>query len=210
MSDLYQTLGVKREASAQQIKDAYRDKAKATHPDAGGDGGEFAAVSTAYEVLSDGYKRAKYDKTGDASDTSQGRPFSIAVEIYIAVAVADPPNIWKAISQVVGEKRAAMVQQQDKCDDAIKGVRKMLKRITGKPENDFIGYELLSRIKAMELGIAHAEAEVLELDKAEALLKGYVFEQREERAAPMFEGFVSFDGQAFNSAQEAARERGGI
>ncbi len=65
----YQILGVKREASEQEIKQAYRKLARKLHPDVNpGDKTaetRFKEVNEAYEVLSDKDKRAKYDLYGD-------------------------------------------------------------------------------------------------------------------------------------------------
>jgi len=66
--DLYETLGVSRSASADEIKKAYRKQAAKHHPDRNpGDKeaeGKFKEVSTAYEVLSDAEKKERYDRTG--------------------------------------------------------------------------------------------------------------------------------------------------
>lgn len=71
MANLYETLGVKRDASADDIRKAYRKLARKHHPDVNpGDKqseDKFKAISTAYEVLSDTQKRSAYDEFGDAS-----------------------------------------------------------------------------------------------------------------------------------------------
>jgi len=46
-----QVLGVKADATADEIKARYRQLARETHPDAGGDAEQFARISSAYEVL---------------------------------------------------------------------------------------------------------------------------------------------------------------
>ena len=61
MSDHYQTLGVQRNATPEEIKKAYRKLAGQHHPDKGGDKAKFQSVQAAYEVLSDANKRAQYD-----------------------------------------------------------------------------------------------------------------------------------------------------
>src|SRR5690242_14612526 len=73
---LYDTLGVKKGASADEIKKAYRKLARQYHPDTNqGDKGaeeRFKQVQTAYDVLSDPEKRKAYDRFG--STNGRGAP----------------------------------------------------------------------------------------------------------------------------------------
>jgi molecular chaperone DnaJ len=67
-SDLYETLGVSRDADGDTIKKAYRRLARQLHPDVNPDPAtqeRFKDVSHAYEVLSDPEKRRMYDLGGD-------------------------------------------------------------------------------------------------------------------------------------------------
>lgn len=74
-TDLYELLGVSRDASQEDIKRAYRRRARELHPDAGGDENAFKEVSHAYEVLSDPQRRARYDRFGDDGRARTGDPF---------------------------------------------------------------------------------------------------------------------------------------
>ena len=69
--DYYEVLGIDKSASADDIKKAYRKKAKEFHPDLHPGDREceqkFKEVNEAYEVLSDADKRAKYDQYGFAA-----------------------------------------------------------------------------------------------------------------------------------------------
>ncbi len=66
--DYYETLGVARDATAEEVKRAYRKLARKYHPDVSklADAEErFKEVGEAYEVLQDAEKRAAYDTLGD-------------------------------------------------------------------------------------------------------------------------------------------------
>ena len=60
----YDILGVKKNASADEIKKAFRKQAQKHHPDAGGDEETFKNINEAYEVLSDPEKKKEYDRFG--------------------------------------------------------------------------------------------------------------------------------------------------
>lgn len=68
--DYYEVLGVDRNASADEIKKAYRKMAKKYHPDLNPDNKEaeekFKEVNEAYSILSDSEKKARYDQFGHA------------------------------------------------------------------------------------------------------------------------------------------------
>jgi len=74
-SDLYQTLGVFRDATEADIKKAYRKLAMEFHPDRNGTPeaeAKFKEISEAYQVLSDPDKRAHYDRFGTMPGASGG------------------------------------------------------------------------------------------------------------------------------------------
>lgn len=77
-ADFYDTLGVSRTATAEEIKRAYRQLAQKYHPDRNPGNQEaeakFKEVSQAFEVLSNAEKRAKYDQFGHAGYHSGGFP----------------------------------------------------------------------------------------------------------------------------------------
>lgn len=77
--DLYQLLGLTKEASEEDIQRAHRKLVREYHPDANPEDARaeerFKAVQQAYEILSDGNKRREYDKRFHTSSREgSGRP----------------------------------------------------------------------------------------------------------------------------------------
>lgn len=74
--DYYKTLGVDKNATEKEIKQAFRKQAKQWHPDANQDNpnaeAKFKEVNEAYEVLSDATKRSTYDQFGSVNPQDFG------------------------------------------------------------------------------------------------------------------------------------------
>ncbi len=90
--DYYDVLGVDRNANADGLKKAYRNLAKAHHPDRNPGDNEaerkFKQVSEAYEALKDGEKRAAYDRFGHAA-FEQGGPAPGGFDFNFTSSFAD-------------------------------------------------------------------------------------------------------------------------
>jgi molecular chaperone DnaJ len=81
--DLYDVLGVTRDASDEDIRRAYRRLARELHPDVNGDPAaeeRFKEIAGAYEILSDPERRARYDAFGTAGPG--GQPFGDIQDIF--------------------------------------------------------------------------------------------------------------------------------
>ncbi|MGV9774193.1 molecular chaperone DnaJ [Streptosporangium sp. NPDC003464] len=97
-SDYYGTLGVRRDASAEEIKKAYRRLARELHPDVNPDPEtqeRFKDITQAYEVLSDPNKRQMYDMGADPFSSGAGAgpggfgagfPFSDIMDAFFGAA----------------------------------------------------------------------------------------------------------------------------
>lgn len=85
--DLYELLDVDKKASANDIKKAYRKKAKEFHPDKNGDDEMFKKVAYAYEILSNDEKRSLYDQYGhDMGRTKFGAGSNDDLETILRMA----------------------------------------------------------------------------------------------------------------------------
>jgi curved DNA-binding protein len=104
MQNLYQTLGVDRNAAPDEIKRAYRKLASQHHPDRGGDTKTFQEIQLAYDTLSDPNKRAAYDNPGFGG---QGFGFR-----------ADAPFDFQTIFDIFGTRFQQPGQQQQRHQQA--------------------------------------------------------------------------------------------
>ena len=92
MADYYAVLNVPREATDDEIKQAYRRLAQQWHPDKNGGSKEaeekFKTIAEAYDVLRDAQKRAAFDRYGEAGLRGAGQ------QQYEHVDLADALNIF--------------------------------------------------------------------------------------------------------------------
>jgi curved DNA-binding protein CbpA len=85
--NLYDKLGVDKNSSKEDIKKAYRKKAKDNHPDKGGDEQEMTEITIAYSILSSDTKRKRYDETGNTNPENpfQTRFIAYCNQMFIAI-----------------------------------------------------------------------------------------------------------------------------
>ena len=68
--NLYEELGIKKNATKSEIKSSYRSLVKQHHPDAGGEKERFLAIQNAWETLNDPIKKKQYDSSFSISSSS--------------------------------------------------------------------------------------------------------------------------------------------
>jgi len=68
--NLYEELGIKKNATKSEIKSSYRSLVKKHHPDAGGEKERFLAIQNAWEILNDPIKKEQYDRNFFSSSSS--------------------------------------------------------------------------------------------------------------------------------------------
>lgn len=141
MPDLYETLGVPKSASKEQIKSAYRQRAKKLHPDTGAtpNAAAFSEASHAYKLLTDDSRRAHYDEHGEElhsglSDPIHDRALNLLASVLDKV-ISHPDVLFHNLPQQIEGELRTMLDQQVKTIAAgnvelekTKKVRKKLKR----------------------------------------------------------------------------------
>jgi DnaJ-class molecular chaperone with C-terminal Zn finger domain len=123
MRDPYSILGVRRDADAEEIKAAWRAKAKSVHPDQNQDdpyaSQRFAEVGRAYEVLKDPNKRSRYDHQRLMAEARQ-REQTIMQQREAAREAAERAKIAKANAERILGELAKAEAEKAKVDQATK------------------------------------------------------------------------------------------
>lgn len=119
MRDFYSVLGVKRDAGAEEIKSAWRMKAKSVHPDQNRDDPDanrrFTEVGRAYEVLKDPEKRTRYDQQRDKVE-ALAREQTIMQQRQNAREAAEKAKIAKANAERILAELARAEAEKAKAD----------------------------------------------------------------------------------------------
>ncbi len=184
MNNLYDSLGVPRDASPDAIRAAYRKKAQAHHPDKGGDVSQFQAIQTAYDVLSDDDRRARYDTTGD---TEQGPSIEGQARMYVATLLnavmqgqADvrTTDILAVMRNQLAIDRSRVEAEKVRLGGFVSRRQEAMKRVTQGVLSDMLDAE----IKRLEGMVSQCNAQHGVFDAAEKLLEGQTY--RSDPKAP--------------------------
>ena len=110
----YETLGVQKDATATDIKKAYRRKASAAHPDKGGSDEEMAKLNRAMAVLDDPARREQYDRTGSDGDgpTVEERARSALMSLFLQAIERSDDNIVDVLGRVIEEQKDDLAKKR--------------------------------------------------------------------------------------------------
>ena len=152
MKNLYEILAVAKDATAEQIKKAYRKLAMKHHPDKGGDELQFKELSKAYSVLSDEDKRKRYDETGQVEEERD--PFNEILASFVSDLQDNVDSLntdiidiaKKKIKKEIKEINLARIQTENK----IKYLNFFLKRIKKDTESNVFNLVTKSKIEQLK------------------------------------------------------------
>lgn len=179
----YEILGVRRDASDDQIKSAYRRRAKTTHPDSGGAPDAFSRVQKAYELLLDPVRRKVFDDTG--YDVELADPVDLQALIVIEKLVNEltlderEPGSFDPLarmrSDLSEEMRKSRFSKRELERHSAR-IEHHLERLDKRPSTDILGSMLRARIKAIASAINETEAKIKASERACEMLYDYAYE----------------------------------
>jgi curved DNA-binding protein CbpA len=180
----YAVLEVKANATADDVKAAYRRRAKATHPDIGGSSREFGDVKLAHAVLSDTERRERYDRTGDVEEpepdnTEQGALERIAAMLKVVLEAEPDPNE----RDLVALMKAHLVSEVEAANSKLKVTRRSVQRaeqMRGRFRRKKLGDDPIKgilewQISALKNAVDLVEAAIKQRERAVELLSDYDF-----------------------------------
>jgi curved DNA-binding protein CbpA len=189
--ELYEHLGVKGDATAEAIKQAFRTKAKRAHPDAGGNAAAFAELKRAYDTLRDPVRRLTYDKTGrvddgPADEVDAGARSLVAslLEQFIASKEDDifSVDLVAAMEKMIQAKRQEVEAKRDEFLALAKRTERLIKRFKKKARNnkkpisgDPVGLILEGRKRQFDDNVAQGERVLEQIARAAEIVASYTF-----------------------------------
>ena len=181
--NLYKIMGVKKSATRDQIKNAYRDKARKLHPDKGGANKDFAIIARAYGVLSDPERRDWYDKTGIEQTVpfieqkAQGllqTMFNMCID-QIGVEGILTFNVIKRTKELLKTELDATIEQKKKAIERKKALEKITKRIKHKNKLNAFALVIKHRIDQEDKKSKVISEQIEAVKIAQKMLKDYGF-----------------------------------
>lgn len=159
MSDLYEVLGIQRDADGDKIRQAYRVLAKLHHPDKGGDTEKFKEIEEAYRILRDPKKRFEYDQTGaKKADSIEHMAQSNLAGIFSQLIAQDGPgDMISNARDVVNQGMAAHKQNKMTHEHKLKSLERQVSRITSTGDINLYEGILQKQIQGAKQAIEQAE-----------------------------------------------------
>lgn len=179
MKDLYEILGVSKDATKKEIQKAYRELSKKHHPDIGGDENLFKDIAQAYSILSNDIKRERYDKTGDVKEpNTDARLLDILNQLFTQAVYKEAHNPLEEVqSRIQGEIYNFDERMRD-CNERKKLLNKTLKRLSCKKGEKNILKQIIELnidLNNKEIGILKEELTFFKDIKKH--LKNYTFKE---------------------------------
>lgn len=204
MRDLYEILGIEREATAEDIKAAHRKLVMTHHPDK--NGGEesqlFMEIQKAYEILSSPEDKAVYDEYGFSKGDEEANKISRLVSGLVVVLMkgkCSPHLLVNKMESEIKQSLRDLEKQRGMMEASLDGLRahKDQLKIKDGSKLDVIGTSILDIMREIETDRLINAGEIKTREKVLEMIKVY---EKGEEEAPSFitsyqRGTSAFGGQ---------------
>lgn len=181
MKNPYVELGIDENASLEEIKKAYRQKSKETHPDKeGGSDEAFKKVNEAYKILEDPERRKKFDETGSIEDFDDDKfVISKITELFFEVidAYAHQIDVIDIVEVLIKSVNKG-IENGEKQKIAIKATIERLEATVGNikrkdGEENLFDQLLNSRIQGLKYNLEMVNNGIERSQKMKEIIEGY-------------------------------------
>jgi curved DNA-binding protein CbpA len=169
----YDELGVAKDAGQDEIRRAYRARAKATHPDVDGGSEEaFAKVQLAYAILKDAVERKRFDETGEVKEqrVDNIRPTAVGLILSVFEKIVDDytnsgfneainPERMDLMAVMKGQFTKEIAQAKSNIATGEASIL-MMKRLKGRFSNKVKNAPENPMVRALEMKCAAAEKQI--------------------------------------------------
>jgi curved DNA-binding protein CbpA len=183
VNDPYDILGVARDADDPAIRTAFRNFAKESHPDSGGDAEAFVLGQKAQDLLLDPLRRKVFDATGYDPELADARDIQglMLIEKLVNDIVLDEREpgtfdpLEKMRASLNGDIRKARFHMREMEGHGAR-VGRHLSRLGRGPGTDVLGYMLRARIDAISKAIEDSAKQIKASERALEMLGDYIYE----------------------------------
>jgi curved DNA-binding protein CbpA len=190
MRDLYAILGIRKDATQEEVKAAYRSKAMACHPDKGGSEEEFVEVGLAYRVLGDPDARARFDHTGETAKPDILSQAANLINNYLIRVIQERSekvssiNVLQIIKETLHGEKNELRTNRRKAVREIRRIVEVKKRLTLKDDaQPFLLAALDERFGQVVVMLRAMRDGSLIIAKANELLNDYRYQQAVQPAS---------------------------
>ena len=202
MKKLYEILGLNENATDEEIRKAYKQKAQKYHPDReSGDKEQFALVRTAYDVLKDPARKQRYDETGEAGPATNVDQMAVQVIAQLFSQAVEQENIKNPVASVkdhLENDHKTLAGQIEALDNKVALLEKRRKRLTFQGESNLLDGVIQDKIRQHKSARQTLEQQIEINRRAVAMLDAYDYESDETtKVAPVHNPFMSSYYQAW-------------
>ncbi len=198
--NLYDILGVDKNATAEEIKEAFRNSAKDNHPDVGGSAEKMAEANHAYSVLINPQKRERYDSTGEDYDIPFDERFSAFVnEVFMSIVEqaedVDHYDLIEEFKNKTDQIENNIIKNKREYEKKLTKFNKVAKRIKTS-KRDYISNVLQAQIDDFKKKIKACESDFQFIKSCKEILEGYNYEFDEVQEQPIQFVRINFSGSS--------------
>lgn len=180
----YDVLGVSDTATPDEIKKAYRKKARKTHPDKGGKAEEFVKAAVAYEVLIDPQRKLLYDATGrDRERSIEDEADQVLMGLFQQTLLAGKTNILGFLKDHLRDLGNSFGQEQSRLEERQKTLNKLRSKISSTATVNLAHVVIDRELKAIDHALVGLDHQISVKRACQKMLEEY--SEEVEKAEPL-------------------------